>query len=50
MGGGLLVVALGARWTMFVAGLLPLLAGLVGLALHARTRSEAAVALPEPVA
>jgi MFS family permease len=38
MGGGALVVAFGARWTMFVAGLLPALAGLGGLALYARSR------------
>ena len=36
VGGGLLVVALGARWTLFLAGLLPLLAGLSALALQAR--------------
>src|SRR5206468_12378316 len=39
MGGGLLVVAFGARWTMFVAGLLPAFAGLGGLALYARVRA-----------
>ena len=38
MGGGVLVVAFGARWTMFVAGLLPALAGLGGLVLYARSR------------
>ena len=38
LGGGFLVVAFGARWTMFVAGLLPALAGLGGLALYARSR------------
>jgi MFS family permease len=38
MGGGFLVVAFGARWTMFVAGLLPALAGLGGLVLYARSR------------
>jgi hypothetical protein len=29
-------MALGARWTMFIGGLLPCLAGLAGLALKAR--------------
>jgi len=38
LGGGFLVVAFGARWTMFVAGLLPALAGLGGLVLYARSR------------
>jgi MFS family permease len=41
MGGGLLVVELGARWTMFVAGLLPALAGLVGLGIYARAGTPA---------
>jgi hypothetical protein len=34
----LLIVAVGARWTLFVAGALPFVAGLGGLALHARRR------------
>jgi len=41
MGGGVLVVTLGARWTMFVAGLLPALAGAVGLSIYARARTPA---------
>jgi len=38
VGGGLLIVAVGARWTLFVAGALPFVAGLGGLALYARRR------------
>jgi Na+/melibiose symporter-like transporter len=38
VGGGVLIVAIGARWTLFLAGALPFVAGLVGLALHARRR------------
>jgi MFS family permease len=38
VGGGLLIVAVGARWTLFLAGALPFVAGLGGLALHARRR------------
>jgi MFS family permease len=41
MGGGVLVVELGARWTMFVAGLLPAIAGAVGLGIYARSRTPA---------
>jgi MFS family permease len=50
MGGGLLVVAFGARWTMFVAGLLPALAGLVGLGLWVRLRRGAELPLSAPEA
>lgn len=32
------IVAIGARWTLFLAGALPFVAGLVGLALHSRRR------------
>jgi MFS family permease len=32
--GGVLIVAIGARWTLAMAGALPLIAGLAGLALH----------------
>jgi hypothetical protein len=35
VGGGVLIVAIGARWTLFVAGALPFMAGLGGLALYA---------------
>jgi hypothetical protein len=49
LGGGLLVIVLGARWTLLLAGLLPALAGLGGLGLHARIRSARDV-LPEPEA
>jgi MFS family permease len=38
LGGGLLVVAIGARWTLFLAGALPALAGLVGLVVYRRVR------------
>jgi MFS family permease len=49
MGGGFLVVAFGARWTMFVAGLLPAVAGLAGLGLDVRSRlvRETPAAAPE---
>ena len=50
MGGGALVVAFGARWTMFVAGLLPALAGLVGLGLWTRARRSEEVPLSAPEA
>ncbi len=50
--GGVLVVAIGARWTLFLAGAIPALAGLAGLAAYTRFRErdvEAAPALaPEP--
>ena len=42
--GGALVVALGARWTLFLAGALPALAGLAGLAVYRRTRAAHAPA------
>ena len=40
LGGGVLVVALGARWTMALAGLLPLAVGLVALARYQRVRAR----------
>lgn len=40
LGGGLLVVALGARWTLFLAGVLPAAAGVVGLAVYRRMRER----------
>jgi hypothetical protein len=43
LGGGLLVVAIGARWTLFFAGTIPLVAGVAALAL-ARRRLD-----PEPL-
>jgi hypothetical protein len=43
LGGGLLIVALGARWTLFVAGAVPVLAGLVAIAVAWR-RLEAPLA------
>jgi MFS family permease len=46
VGGGLLVVALGARWTLLLAGAFPAAAGLAGLALHARVK--AALEVPAP--
>ena len=48
LGGGVLVIALGARWTMFVAGLLPALAGLGGLALFARLPADRELHVPSP--
>jgi MFS family permease len=41
--GGLLVTALGARWTLFLAGAIPMAAGLVALAVSRRRLSEPAV-------
>jgi hypothetical protein len=38
LGGGVQIVAIGARWTLFLAGALPFVAGLAGLALHSRRR------------
>jgi hypothetical protein len=49
--GGVLVVAIGARWTLFLAGAIPALAGLAGLAAYARLRERdeaAPVVVPEP--
>jgi len=40
VGGGLLVVALGARWTLFFAGAIPLAAGLVAIAVARRRLAE----------
>jgi MFS family permease len=48
LGGGVLVVAIGARWTMFLAGLLPCLAGLGGLALSAQRRRAVNTREPAP--
>ena len=45
--GGLLIAAIGARWTLFLAGAAPALAGLVGLVVYRRMRSTDEV---EPVA
>jgi len=38
--GGVLVVAIGARWTLFLAGAIPALAGLVGIAAYSRLRER----------
>jgi len=38
--GGVLVAAIGARWTLFLAGAVPALAGLVGLAAYRRMRAR----------
>ena len=38
MAGGVLVAAIGARWTLFLAGTLPATAGAVGLVVYRRTR------------
>jgi MFS family permease len=43
VGGGLLVSALGARWTLFLAGAIPVGAGLVALALSRRRLVEPAI-------
>ena len=43
VGGGLLVVALGARWTLFLAGAIPLAAGLVAVAVARRRLAEPVV-------
>lgn len=40
LGGGFLVVALGARWTLFLAGAVPLAAGLVAIAFSWRRLSQ----------
>ncbi|MFL5933879.1 MAG: hypothetical protein ACJ755_08485, partial [Gaiellaceae bacterium] len=48
MAGGLLVVTLGPRWTMFVAGLLPCVAGLAGLVIYARARASSEAGAPAP--
>ena len=50
IGGGVLVVTLGARWTMFVAGLLPAVAGLFGLGLWVRMRRGEELPLSAPEA
>jgi MFS family permease len=48
LAGGLLIVAIGARWTLFLAGAIPMLAGIVALA--AARRRLAAAAVPEAAA
>jgi len=40
VGGGLLVVALGARWTLFLAGVVPMAAGLVAIVVARRRLVE----------
>ena len=48
--GGLLVAAIGARWTLFAAGAVPAAAGPAGLAVHRRLRArEVAVPASETV-
>jgi len=44
VGGGLLVTALGARWTLLLAGVIPMAAGLVALGVARRRLVEPAVA------
>ena len=47
--GGVLVVAIGARWTLFLAGAIPAFAGVVGLAVYSRFRErEVSVAVTQP--
>ena len=43
VGGGLLVAALGARWTLFFAGAIPMTAGLVAIVVSRRRLFEPAV-------
>ena len=43
VGGGLLVVALGARWTLFFAGAIPMVAGLVAVVVTRRRLAEPAL-------
>ncbi len=38
--GGLLIAAIGARWTLLLAGLAPAVAGLIGLAIYRRTQTS----------
>lgn len=45
--GGVLVAVIGARWTLLVAGWLPIAVGLVALAVH-RRMERGRVELPEP--
>jgi len=37
--GGLLIAAIGARWTLLLAGTLPAIAGVIGFAAYRRMRS-----------
>lgn len=46
MGGGALVAAIGARWTLFFAGALPALAGVAGLVVYRRLRIDERVEAP----
>ena len=47
--GGVLVVAIGARWTLFLAGAIPAFAGVVGLVAYSRYRErEVPVAATQP--
>ena len=47
--GGVLVVAIGARWTLFLAGAIPAFAGLAGIAVYSRFRErEIPVAVTQP--
>ena len=50
LGGGLLIAALGARWTLFLAGAIPMAAGLVALAVCRRMLLERARVGTAPVA
>lgn len=38
--GGLLIVAIGARWTLFLAGAIPAVAGFAGIVLYGRMRAR----------
>ena len=46
IGGGALVAAIGARWTLFLAGALPALAGAAGLVVYRRLRIDERVEAP----
>jgi len=49
-GGGILIAAIGARWTLFLAGAIPAVAGLVGLAVYRRMQArETAIPSAEPI-
>ncbi len=46
--GGLLVVAIGARWTLFLAGAIPAVAGLAGIVVYRRLRVLDVRAVAQP--
>lgn len=48
VGGGLLVAALGARWTLFLAGAIPMAAGAVAVTVSRKRLAEPAVSEAQP--